>query len=192
MNDVLTPFLRRTMDIELPAVRAASDVLYLTPEAPAGPERSGAEPARRIHGLFTSVEYFVAQRGGVLTATRRPLRFALEYPDDYCSCADGSLQLRVARVLQPIAHPNVSPGGVVCLGPTFRPSTGLRALVEHVHSICSGRVYASDSPWDAATADFFRRHPQRVRALRSAPLWREATARRVRVEPLDGAPKVRR
>lgn len=177
-DDVLTAFLRRNQQDVAEAV-AASDVLYLAADVTSG------DPARRIHGLFTDVEHFTRAPGDTFSLSRRPLPFLLHYPDDYCSCSDGTLQLRVARVLAPIAHPNIGPGGIVCLGPTFRPSTRLCALLEHVHRICSGRVFASDSPWEAKTAELYRRDPERIRALRAAPLWRQPVAQRVRVESLE-------
>jgi len=179
-NDVMTAFLRRIAE-DVPAVRAASGVVHLAPDP-------GSDPPRRIHGLFSEIETFIRGPGDTVVTSRRPLPFRLDFPDDYCSCADGTLQLRVARVMTPILHPNVGPGGIVCLGPSFRPSTRLRPLLEHLHLICSGRVFASESPWEAKTAEFFRRHPDRVRALRSPPLWREPAARRVRVETLGPGP----
>jgi hypothetical protein len=178
---VIEAFVRRMLVEELPQVRAASDVLHLAPDPYSG------DPPRRLHGLFTKVEHLVPGPGNTFLTSHRPLPFAIEYMDDYCSCCDGTLQLRVARVLAPIAHPNISPGGVVCLGGRFRPSTRLRPLLEHVHRICSARVYASHSPWDAKTADFYRQHPERVRALRSAPLWRQAVAQGARVDALEAA-----
>ena len=181
-DDVMTAFLRRTMDVELSRVRAASDVLHL------GPDPLSGDPPRRLHGLFTDVERFTSGRGDTFRTIRGPLPFTLDYPDDYCACSDGTLQLRVARILAPIVHPNISPGGIVCLGSSFRPSTRLRPLLEHVHRICSGRIYASESPWDARTAEFFRGNPERVRALHAAPLWRDPIAQRVRVENLENAP----
>jgi hypothetical protein len=177
-DDVLNAFLRRNQQDVAGAV-AASDVMHLAADAASG------DPPRRIHGLFTAVEHFAPGPGDVFTVSRLPLPFVLDYPEDYCSCSDGTLQLRVARVLAPIAHPNIGPGGIVCLGPTFRPSTRLRPLLEHVHRICSGRVFASDSPWEAKTAELFRRDPERVRALRAAPLWRQPVAESVRIESLD-------
>jgi hypothetical protein len=179
-DDVLNTFLRRNAD-DVADVLAASDVVHLAPDP-------GCDPPRRIHGLFTDVEYFQRGPGGTFPLSRRPLPFVLDYPDDYCACVDGTLQLRVARVLAPIAHPNIAPGGAICLGPTFRPSTALRSLLEHVHRICSGRVFATESPWEAETAAFFCRHLERVRALRGAPLWREPVARSVRIETIETTP----
>ncbi len=181
-DDVMTAFLRRTIEVELALVRAASDVLHLAPDPLSG------DPPRRLHGLFTDIERFTSGPGDTFRTSRRPLPFSIDFPDDYCSCCDGTLQLRVARFLAPIAHPNISPGGVLCLGPTFRPSTRLRPLLEHVHRICSGRIYASESPWDARTAEFFRSNPERVRALRGAPLWRDPIAQRVRIDNVDPVP----
>ena len=181
-DDVMTAFLRRTIEVELPVVLGASDVLHLAPDPLSG------HPPRRLYGLFSDVERFTPGPGDTFRTSRRPLPFTLDYPDDYCSCCDGSLQLRVARFLAPIVHPNISPGGILCLGPTFRPSTRLRPLLEHIHRICTGRVFASESPWDAKTAEFFRRNPARVRALRAAPLWREPIAQCVRVDNVDRVP----
>ncbi len=185
-GDVMAAFLRRTLEEELPRVLAASDVLHLSPDFASG------DPPRRLYGLFTDVERFTPGPGKIFQTLRRPLPFLLDYPDDYCSCCDGTLQLRVARVLAATVHPNISPGGIVCLGPTFRPSTRLRPLLEHVQRICTGRVFASESPWDARTARFFLKHTERVRALRAAPLWRAPIAQRVRVEsvePGSGGPR---
>jgi len=181
-DDVMSAFLRRTIEVELPLALAASDVLHLAPDPLSG------DPPRRLHGLFTDIERFTSGPGDTFRTIRRPLPFTLDYPDDYCACSDGTLQLRVARILAPIAHPNISPGGIVCLGSSFCPSTRLRPLLEHVHRICSGRIYASESPWDPQTADFYRAHPKRVRALRAAPLWRDPIAQRVLVENLENAP----
>ncbi len=178
-DDVLNSFLRTNAQ-DVAAALAASDVVHLAPDLM-------TDPPRRIHGIFKDVEHFTRGPGDTFVPSRRPVPFLLDYPDDYCSCSDGTLQLRVARVLAPIAHPNIGPGGIVCLGPTFRPSTRLRPLLEHVHRICSGRIFASESPWEAKTAEFFRRHPERVRALRGAPLWRQAVAQSVRVESLEPA-----
>ncbi len=179
-DDVLTAFLRRNTE-DVPAVLAASDVLHLAPDGASG------DPPRRFSGLFTDVEHFARAPGDTFPTRRRPLPFVIDYPDDYCSCSDGTLQLRVARVLAPIAHPNIGPGGIVCLGPTFRPSTRLRPLLEHLHRICSGRVFASESPWEAKTAAFYCSHPERVRALRGAPLWRQPVAQSVRVKSIEPA-----
>jgi hypothetical protein len=176
-DDVLTAFLRRNAK-DVADVVAASDVAHLALDR-------GSVPPRRIHGLFSEIEYFTRGPGGTFPLCRRPLPFVIDYPDDYCACVDGTLQLRVARILAPIAHPNIAPGGAVCLGPTFRPSTPLRSLLEHLHRICSGRVFATESPWEAETAAFFCRHPERVRALRGAPLWRKPLARRVQIEPIE-------
>lgn len=177
-DPVLNAFLRVNEQEIAPAL-AASDVMHLMPDGASG------DPPRWIHGIFTDVEHFTPDAPDTFGVSRRPLPFVIHYPDDYCSCLDGTLQLRVARILGPIAHPNIGPGGIVCLGPTFRPSTRLRPLLEHVHRICSGRVYASESPFAANTAEFFRRHPERVRALRSAPLWRQSVAQRVRIDSSD-------
>lgn len=171
--DVITAFRRRLLSDELPRVRAESDNVRVVADPTSG------DPPRRLHGLFLGVEWFTRAPDGAYLAIQLPLSFTLDVPDDYCSCADGSLQLRVARVTAPLVHPNVGPGGTVCLGPRFRPATRLRPLLEHLHRICTGRVFASESPFDPNAAEFFRQHNDRIRELRSAPLWRRPVARQV-------------
>lgn len=180
MSDpVIQAFRRRTLVDDLPRVQAEGVGLHLRPDPTSG------DPPRHYHGLFTSVERFVPDAGGTFRIRGGPLPFSIDLPDDYCSCCDGTLQLRVARVGGLVAHPNIGPGGLVCLGPTFRPSTRLGSLLDHVYRICTARIYASHSPWDVRTADFYRRNADRVRTLRSAPLWKRAVASRVRVEPVE-------
>ncbi|MAE97382.1 MAG: hypothetical protein CL910_22260 [Deltaproteobacteria bacterium] len=176
MNDVIRAFRGRTMDRDLQAVRDRSDSVRLAPDP-----RSG-EPPARLHGVFRDLAYFEPDVQRSCRVVRRPLPFSLTFADDYCCCSDGSLQMRVAQLHAPIVHPNVAPGGLVCLGPRFRPGTKLPALLEHLHAIVSGRVYASESPLDPEAARLFLREGERVRALRSAPLWRDPVARAVRVE----------
>ena len=174
-DDVIRAF-RRRVSLDAPRIRDESTIVRVV----AGP--MSGDPPSRYHGLLSGVEHFERGPNGTLCASGSPLPFSLEFPDDYCSCVDGSLQLRVARVHAPIAHPNLGPGGIVCLGPRFRPATRLRPLIEHLYRICSGRVFASDSPFDPNAAEFFRRHSDRVRALRAEPLWHRPVAGSVRVE----------
>lgn len=174
-DDVMVAFRRRVMSEELARARAESDVLRLTPDPTSG------SPPRRLLGVFHGLQYLEPRPGGSCGPVEAPLPFGLDFPDDYCSCSDGSLQLRVARIHAPIAHPNVGPGGVVCLGPRFRPATRLAPLLEHLHRLCSSQVFASESPLDPNAAELYRRHVAEVRALRSAALWRRPLVERVRV-----------
>ncbi len=175
MNDPVIRAFRKRVSEDAARIREESAVVRLVADPMSG------DPPGRYHGLLSGVEHFERGPEGALRVSGLPLPFSLDFPDDYCSCTDGSLQLRVARVHASIAHPNLGPGGSVCLGPRFSPGTRLRPLLEHLHRICSGRVFASDSPWDPHAAEFFRRHPDRVRALRAEPLWQRPVAARVRV-----------
>jgi hypothetical protein len=164
MHDDVIRVFRRRVSLDAPRIRDESTIVRVV----AGP--MSGDPPSRYHGLFSGVEHFERGPNGTLCVSGSPLPFSLEFPDDYCSCVDGSLQLRVARVHAPIAHPNLGPGGIV------------RPLIEHLYRICSGRVFASESPFDPSSAEFFRRHPDRVRALRAEPLWHRPVAGSVRVE----------
>ena len=72
-DDVMTAFLRRTHEEELPRVLAASDVLHLSPDFMSG------DPPRRFYGLFTDVERFTPGPGHTFQTLRRPLPFVVEY-----------------------------------------------------------------------------------------------------------------
>ena len=174
-DDVMQVFRRRLMSEELAAVRNESDILRLAPDPTSG------SPPRTLLGLFRGLQYLEPRPEGGFHPVERPLPFSLQFPDDYCSCSDGSLQMRVARIHAPIAHPNVGPGGIVCLGPRFRPATRLAPLLEHLHRICSARVFASESCLDPNAAELYRRHAREIRALRSASLWDRPLAERVRI-----------
>jgi molybdopterin/thiamine biosynthesis adenylyltransferase len=142
------------------------------------------DPPRVFHGVLRQVEHFERQTDGTARRRSTPIFFSIELPEDYCSCLDGSLQLRVARVHVPLFHPNVSASGIVCLGPRFQPSTRARALLEHLYAISASRGFASQSPWDRETGTFYRDHAEEVRKLRAPPLWRSPVAARARVEAL--------
>jgi hypothetical protein len=174
-DDVIDAFRRRVAQ-ELPHIRQESAIARLVPDPMSG------DPPSRYHGLLTGVEHFERDRDVGLRTTHSPLPFSLDFPVDYCSCVDGTLQMRVACVHAPIVHPNVGPGGTVCFGPGFRPATRLRPLLEHLYRIVSGRVFASENAFNPTAADFFRRHLQRVQALRAEPLWYAPVAGSVRVE----------
>ena len=86
-------------------------------------------------------------------------------------------------------------GGIVCLGPFFRPGTSIRPLVEQIYRIVSGRDFATGHAFDGEACEYYLSHLDQVRALRAAPLWRRPLAtrageRRDRSEPdtmLSGA-----
>lgn len=174
-DDVVQVFRRSLMSDELAAVRKQSDVLRLAPDPTSG------SPPRTLLGLFRGLQYLERRSDPGFHVVERPLPFSLHFPDDYCSCSDGSLQMRVARIHAPIVHPNVGPGGTVCLGPRFRPATKLAPLLEHLHRICSARVYASENSFDPNAAEIYRSHAQQIRALSSAPLWARPLVERVRI-----------
>ena len=174
-DDVIEAFRRRVAQDVL-RLRDESTSLRLVADPMSG------DPPSRFHGLLMGVEHFERAADGGIRASGSAVPFSFDFPADYCSCSDGSLQLRVARVRGPMLHPNVGPAGVVCFGPRFRPGTRLRPLLEHFHRICSGRVFASENAFDPIAADFFRRNPERVHSLRALPLWRAPVAGSVRVE----------
>ncbi len=175
-DDVIRTFRERVRR-DAAEIREESAIVRLVADPMSG------EPPSRYHGMMLGIGHFEPGPGGVLRERDSALPFHIDFSDDYCSCVDGSLQLRVIQLHAPIAHPNVGAGGAVCLGPRFRPGTGLRPLLEQLHAICSSRVFATDNPFDAKSADFYRRHPERVRALHSEPLWVQPVAGRVRVAP---------
>lgn len=179
-DDVMQVFRHRVMSTELQEVRAESDILRLSPDSTTG------SPPRALLGLFRGLQYLEPSPDGAVHEVERPLPFSLQLPDDYCNCNDGSLQMRVARILTPIAHPNVGPGGIVCLGPRFRPATRLAPLLEHLHRICSSNVFASESPLNPDAAALYRRHSELIRMLRSAPLWKRPVVDRVRIVSVEG------
>ncbi len=179
-DDVMQVFRHRMMSTEVHAVRAESDILRLSPDSTSG------SPPRALLGLFRGLQYLEPSPDGAVHAVLHPLPFSLQLPDDYCNCSDGSLQMRVARILAPIAHPNVGPGGIVCLGPRFRPATRLAPLLEHLHRICSSDVFASESPLNPAAAALYQRHVELIKKLNSKPLWKRPLADRVQIVSTQG------
>ncbi|MBW2243712.1 MAG: hypothetical protein JRH01_17145 [Deltaproteobacteria bacterium] len=179
-DDVMQVFRRRMMSVELQAVRSESDILRLSPDPTSG------SPPRVLLGIFRELQYMEPRPDGAVHAVQRPLPFSLQLPDDYCNCTDGSLQMRVARILTPIAHPNVGPGGIVCLGPRFRPATRLAPLLEHLHRICSSNLFAAESPLNPYAAELYRRHAEAIKGLHSAPLWKRPVVDRVRIVSAEG------
>lgn len=162
------------MAAEASAVNGASDVVRLVPRASSG------EPAAIYDGIFEGVEHFELATDATVAVSAAPVMFSISFPTNYLRSGDPRLQFQVAQLLTPIHHPNVS-RGIVCLGPHFAPGTGLRALVQHLYGIVSGRVFATDHAFDVAAQHYFLSHLDDVKALRAKPLWRRRLARRVRV-----------
>jgi hypothetical protein len=158
---------------EASAVNEASDVARVWPRV-----ASGAPPAI-YDGTFNDVEHFEPMADGTVAVSAAPVHLSISFPSNYLRSGDPRLQFQVARVLTPILHPNVC-GGVVCLGPHFMPGTGLRALVEQLYAIVSGRTFATNHAFDATARHFFLSHLDDVKALQAKPLWRRKLARRIR------------
>jgi hypothetical protein len=106
--------------------------------------------------------------------------FTIHFPPDYCRSTDPNLQFRVVRIHCPLLHPNVK-GGVVCLGPHFRPGTRVRPLVQQIYGIISGRIFATDHAFDAEACKYYLLHLGQVRTLRTRPLWRRSVVGHARV-----------
>jgi hypothetical protein len=166
---------------EASAVNEASDVARLRPLA-----ASGSPPAT-YDGVFDGVEHFELLADGTVGVSAAPVHFSLSFPTNYLRSGDPRLQFQVARVLTPMVHPNVC-GGIVCLGPHFMPGTGLRALVEQLYGIVSGRSFATHHAFDATARQYFLSHLDDVKALRAAPLWRRKLARRIRAIDTTAGP----
>jgi hypothetical protein len=171
-NPILVDFLEAMIG-EASAVNEASDVARLLARA-----GSGAPPAI-WDGVFVGVEHFEPLPDGTVAASAAPVHFSISFPTSYLRSGDPRLQFQVARVLTPILHSNVS-GGVVCLGPHFMPGTGLRALVQQLYGIVSGRTFATNHAFDATARHYFLTHLDDVRALQAKPLWRRKLAQRIR------------
>lgn len=137
-------------------------------------------PPYHFRGTFAGIEHFVRASDGTFRKCANPIPFEIEFEHDYCRSIDPRLQFRVLRTTPLLAHPNVT-SGIVCLGTRFRPATPLRALVELFYRLASGRLAATDDPFDRAAAEFFLSNPDAVRALVAPPLWRRPIARSARV-----------
>jgi hypothetical protein len=126
------------------------------------------------------VEHLERAADGTVRVSPDAVRFRLQFPDDYCRSVQPDLQFRVASVHTPLVHPNCR-GGILCLGPHFRPATRIRPLVEHVYRIITGKTIAPDHAFDADAARYYLAHLGQVQALRAQPLWSRPVARRARV-----------
>ena len=142
-------------------------------------------PPFLYRGTLAGVEHFVRVSDGTFRVSSSPLPFEIEIEEDFCRSSDRYLPFRVLRTSSAIVHPNVS-SGICCLGTRFRPATKLRSIVELFYRIASGRIAATDDPFDPVAADFFLSHPNEIRALHAPPLWSRPTAREVRVEQAAG------
>jgi hypothetical protein len=147
---------------------------------------SSGTPPEMYNGVLIGAEHYVRENG-VIQVTKRPLPFRIRMESDYCKSLDPHLQMRVIRTSSELYHPNVH-GGSVCLGPKFRPATSLRVLVEQFYRIATGRVAATNDPFDPEASEYFLDHIDQVRAFENPPLWRSPVASRVRVETISNPP----
>jgi hypothetical protein len=130
-----------------------------------------AHPPHTYRGRLTDIEHLMCASDGTIAPSSEPIDFTLEFPADYCRSVNPTLQFRVAHLSTPLFHPNVR-GGIVCLGPHFKPSTRARAVVEQIYRIVSARVRAIDHGFDADACRYYLAHSEQVAGLRAAPLWR--------------------
>lgn len=176
-DPILDGILKAALEDAL-KINADSDVAELRPEPAAG-------PLPRVYlGSFRGVEHFERIGPERYERVNRRIPFRVTMGDDYARSVDPNLQFRVVSTAMEIVHPNVK-GGIVCLGPGFRPGTRLRSVVEQFYRIASGRVAATDHAFDADAARYFLSHSDEVRALRAEPLWRRPLAARARVEEIE-------
>jgi hypothetical protein len=163
---------------------ANADVAMINAESPiaqiAAVPNAGSPPYR-YHGSLSGVEHYVHTPEGTFRKCMNPIPFTIEFEHDYCRSTDPLLQFRVLSCSPLMVHPNVA-GGICCLSNKFRPATRLRSVVEHFYRLASGRLAATDHPFDHEAAEFFLNHLDEVRALRAQALWRRPIARSVRVE----------
>lgn len=181
LEDPIRAAFLETVAAEATTVNEASDVVTVAPRPASG------MPPSIYDGVFRDVEHFERSQDGSVVLSAGPVQFSLSFVSDYLRSADPGLQFRVARVWSPLVHPNASAAGLVCLGGGFRPGTGLRALVDHLYLMISGRVFATDHAFDADAQRYFLSHLDAVKALRAKPLWRRSLARAARVEQLRPA-----
>lgn len=172
IDPVRDGFLETTAE-DAAAINAASDILRLLPQ----PSFAGA--AHTYDGWLKNVEHLERAADRTVFVSSAEVGFTLDFPDDYCRSIDANLQFRVARVHFPLVHPNCR-GGILCLGPHFRPGTRLRPLAERIYGIISGRLFATHHAFDADGCRYYLRHLEQVKSLRALPLWRRRVAGDVR------------
>ena len=173
-DSVLDGFLETAAE-DAVALNAASDILLLEADA------AGNGAPHTYTGWLREVEHFERCAAGTVAVSAAAVKFTVHFPADYCRSVDPQLQFRVARVHGALVHPNCR-GGVVCLGPHFRPGTRLRPLVEQLYGMIAARVFATNHAFDAEAARYYLQHLDEVRALKAPPLWRRRLAGSIRVE----------
>jgi hypothetical protein len=178
-DPVYTAFLESAAE-DAAASIAASDILSLRLRPGAG------AAADTYDGWLVGVEHLERAALGTARVSDAPVLFTVHFPRDYCRSTDPKLQFRVASVRTPLWHPNAL-GGILCLGPYFRPATRLRPLLEQIHGIVSGRIRATDDAFDKEAAHYYLVHLDQVRALRARPLWRRPVVGGGYLERLGGA-----
>ena len=177
MSDpIYEDFLRATAEDAVRLVEVSDALRLIAVPSPQGTPRG-------YLGRFTGVPHLVRGADGQVTRSVDPILFQLRFPPDYLYSADLTLAFRVARIQSPLFNPNVRSSGLgaglICLGTLFQPGTRLRPLLSQVHGIVSSRTTVTDDGFDRDATLYYRRHVEEVRALRSAPLWRQPLARRV-------------
>lgn len=165
MPDPVFDAFLETVTEDVAEVNRASDILQLVARP-----TPGAWP-RTYHGVLRGVEHLARAADGTVCVSAAEVPFTLDFPDDYCRSIDPNLQFRIARVHVALVHPN-SRGGLLCLGPHFRPGTRVRPLVQQIYGIICGRVIATHHAFDPEARDYYLRHLDQVRALQARPLWR--------------------
>jgi hypothetical protein len=126
-------------------------------------------PSDTYHLILDGLHYFRRDARGRMVDTRDPVVVRVTLPEDYLRCVDPALAYRVIWLVTRVAHPNVRQHHVCVAG--FAAGTRLRGIVELLYALLSARAYATNDPLDPEAARFFSEHPERVRSLRSAPLW---------------------
>jgi hypothetical protein len=168
IDPIFTAFAETAAE-DVVALNAASDIVRLEPRPDTG------NPPHTYDGWLADVEHLERAPDGTVHVSSATVPFTLHFPDDYCRSVDRDLQFRVIRVHTALVHPNVR-GGVVCLGPHFRPGTRPRALVQQLYGICAGKIFATHHAFDADACRYYLSHLDQVRALRARPLWRRRVA----------------
>ena len=172
-DPVLAAFIE-SCDEEVPCINRESAVVQIARQ------RAG-DPPYRFKGVLEGVEHFERAADGTFPKVRHPIPFEVEIEEDYCRSTDKYLPFRVVRTASAIVHPNIA-SGVCCLGNKFRPATPLPAVIEQFYQIASGRIAATDDPFDHDAAEFFLNNLEAVRALRAEPLWLRSIDGQARVE----------
>ncbi len=167
MSDPVYEAFLETVAEDVRAINADSDILTLV-----------ASPGARVppdayEGWLQDVEHLERGVDGTAQVSSLPVGVTIYMPQDYLRSTDPNLQFRVVRVHCPLLHPNIK-GGVVCLGPHFRPGTRVRPLVQQIYGIISARVFATNHAFDAEACKYYLHHLEQVGALRARPLWRRA------------------